>query len=1789
MAYNPPSSLLQAFLRVASNRDTSDRHVMECGSHAWTYAELDAVSSAMAQELSQVVGQSPKVASVAENHPYIFALMLSVWKLGGIFIPMDAHIPRAMLISMTDMVKPQCVVLPASDTHNKSIVSELNLRILTFDPTNSTIPALNAKYGTTRISPVERPIPHTDHSCLYLFTSSATSSENLKAVPLTHGLVLRNCVSKLAWWRRTRPNRDMDGIRVLGWAPWSHVLSYMQDIGTATLLNAGCYVFALVPTTYRIIEPPTPGDLTSLVIDGLLNRHVQAFACLPFVLNGLKVACEGTLPASGALLRSLRSMIMLECGGAMIDRDVSQWASESRIPLVVGIGMTETGGTIFGGWAEDAFSGFSPQGLISDAEFSLMGDEIEGELVVKSRHLPHGYINRDDGSFSVDQEGLVTFRTGDRYRRTEEGKFMWLGRTTDFVQMSTGENLDPRPIQSALCASRFIRNACVIGDTFLNGPSTAVCAIIEIEMEHKNAALLDPHAAKLEVVRVLAPINRDLPPAVRIAWSSILILAHGETIPVTSKGEIFRKKIEAMFGESIKTMHAPSVYANGPFEQGFPFTLLCERASNSIYFRLVEDSIAEIVGKALGVSDTDLLGSMSFAELGMTSLQAIQVADMLSKHLDGRVQLPPNICYIHLDLQSLISGINDLLRVPSNFPGRVTPTVAPVHSKDVIVIIGKAFRLPGHLDTDTSLWERLLGKSASAITEIPTDRWDHASFFPDLIGFNRAGLVDVANYDHTFFGLTATEALYVSPTMRLALEVAFEALENANIPLSKLRGSKTGVYVATKDDGFETLLHAAHGYDAYTRFYGTGRAPSTASGRISYLLDVCGPSITVDTACSGGIVCMDQAVTYLQSGAGDTAIVCSSNTHCWPGSFMFLSAQSMTSPNSRCAAFTSEADGYVPSEGAVGFILKTRSAAIRDRDHILATIKGTEVAHNGRSQGLVAPNMKAQAALHRSLLRKAQLHPGDIDFVETHGTGTSLGDLCEIQGINEAFFPSQERRAAPLILGASKSALGHTEASAGLVGILAVLLSFQRNLVPGLAHLREDNLNPMLDCSTVPLMISAKPISLPSDKPLTALVMSYGFSGTLADIALQRHEPPALPSGPECAPYSGPMIFALSAKSPTALTAYIDIYLSFLKNADPRAFHSICYTTCVGREHYKHRFACVATDLPDLIAQVERRASLATRPGRTRTSLAFAFPGQGTHYPGMAAALAERYTRFRELIVESGRQAQALCGAPIDAILLGGDCGGVDHLGSETDQMCIFIYQYSVCRWLKELGIGAQGVIGHSLGEITAAVIAGGLPFEVALDLVVTRGRLLRSSPENPGGMAAIACTEEVISQLLAIEDLGFAEPVSVSVINGPQSVVVSGAAHDVDTVISAAKDRNLKATRLNVKQGFHSARVDGAMSGLRKWSASNSTFFTPLQMDLYSTLLGARIPRGHILAPEHWVDHARQPVQFSKAAVAIQGNHFILDIGPQAVAWSLLLSNGHAAASTMALSVKKGSDQEFAFLTALAALFQDHQVTPDFYALYSHRVSPAPFETMNIPTYPFQRVHRYPSYIPTREPTMARKPIPMANDVDTQAPQQTPDSLTRVTAPMSVNELREALMNCIRETLEIGPGDELDDSETLGVRGVDSIMFAQLQKRVEECYGLHVSIVFSSDAFSIADMVTNLVEQYAATAPENDVNTQEPRQTPSSLTRGTTPLSVNELQEVLMNCIRETLEIGPGDELDDSETLSVRGVDSIMFAQLQKRVEERYGLHVSIVFSSDAFSIADMVTNLVQQYTEQL
>ncbi|KAF7965781.1 hypothetical protein HWV62_41795 [Athelia sp. TMB] len=1390
-------SLPQAFQTLAHNPESSSWPAVECALDTLTYAQLWFISRGLTDELQGQYGslEGHVVAVIGENHPYILALILGVWAVGGTVAVLDAHAPKALMEGMLTIVAARCVVLPSTDLANAEVVQSMQI----FQPETSTIPALLARYESLKVPPDFRPqrsisLPSPNAIALLIFTSSASSTSTLKPVPLSHASIYCNCRSQLAWlsspssYAHRWPNKTPARLRVLGWAPFSHIMALSHDIGTYMILTGGCYIFAVPPSTYpqRVTAPSVnvPNSATSLAVsealrDALVAKKPDVLGGVPWIFEELMQLHTQRSSPDEELIKALARLRVCITGGAEPSPSLVKWAVEMKIPLVLDIGMTE------------------------------------------------------------------------------------LGEPSDGFE--------------------------------------------------REAIMEEVHAA-------VGRANRDLAPPLRIAWSRILVLNRGEALPLTRKKAIFRKKMGDLYkARLIETIRASD-------------TILSSRSG----INGVASTVSRVVSRCLSIDDDFLRENQdcTFAELGMDSACAITIITRLNSAFSPHLQLPSNSCHVYVDLQQLTSFIAQQLETsaaPHSVISNSSLMSPPTASGDDVVIVGQALRLPGGLNTPDLFWDALVQRRDDILTPTPRDRWDQDSFRPsgspkpgDIL-FERAGFVNSHSFDNAFFGITEPEALMISPAVRLTMEVALDALEDANIPIARVRGTDIAVFVATgPDEGYSQLLHLQSGFDG--SFYDPARWTSS---------NICTNS--------------------LQQVQWDG-----------PGKFAFLSAQQMASPQGRCATFSKDADGYAPSEGAVAFIIKARAAALRDKDRILGVIKASAVQHNGRSQGLVAPNVQAQISLQRHLLKKSSLSPSKIQFVEAHGTGTKIGDLLEMQGICEVF-DSSHSSFDPLIIGASKTCVGHTESAAGLVGIVKALLSFKYHMVPGLVHLSGDNLNPEINCGSVPLIVPWRntPLKPNKSEPGHAMVLAYGFAGTIAGAVLEGI--PELPRA--CTPISAGNLcamFAISAKTSQGLQAYTNQYLEYCCKRPPETFHDVCYTTTSSREHYRYRFACVPKDMQDLINRLKAASSLPhSKP--TRPRLVFGFPGQGSQYQGMARELAQANLDFKYILTRVAELASEIAGFSVISFLLDSTAPpGLDIDESRHAQVCIFVYQYSVFQWLKGLAILPDAVLGHSIGEIAAAVASEAMDLSTGLHLVISRANSMRPKPGESASMAAVSATLEAIEQM--IDDLHLRKQVVVAVHNSNNSHVVSGINSAVELLVQSFKSRGMMAEKLNVDQAFHSPLISTHLEPFSQWLQQHSSQLRGPKLPYYSTSQVACLTGTTILDSLYWLDHAKNPVRFAHTVDLIQHEKvpsIILDIGPQPTIRSALRSLPPGSQTTsLALCGKKGKDQDRSMITAISILFQNN-VTPDFSSFHSQRRYQ--FSKIAIPTYPWQRQRHYPTVIPSR------------------------------------------------------------------------------------------------------------------------------------------------------------------------------------------------------------------------------
>ncbi|KAH7091717.1 hypothetical protein BKA62DRAFT_626249 [Auriculariales sp. MPI-PUGE-AT-0066] len=1128
------------------------------------------------------------------------------------------------------------------------------------------------------------------------------------------------------------------------------------------------------------------------------------------------------------------------------------------------------------------------------------------ELVVVGKHI-RGYLNRSDMAFKPLDDGQTAFYTGDIYTKSSEGRMIWDGRRDDYIQLSSGEKLDPRPMEQALRSLVFVSNAVVVGDKFLNGPSEHICIMVELETDSFPLPKSDIQV----LVRTVGRENALVTPSLRVPWSRIILLPQGSSIPLNRKKATFRKRLQELHGRVVADMLRDES-SDSRLEDSAVRRSFGDAAE-------IQETVVAIISNALGMDKSLLKVNMhlNFAEMGLTSILATTIVSNINEQF--ALSLPPNACLVHPHAHALVQHVLVQLRIVASTdtaedqaPDQLNPEI----QDDDVVIVGQAVRLPGDVDDGETLW-RTLCEKRDVLTNVPSDRWDHASFYrdpnstapeqPGDITFRKAGFINVAEFDNAFFGIPSTEALSVTPSNRLALEAGFAALEDANIPPSKLKGSDTGVFASAGMDapGYALLCQEAGGWSTYTKHIGIGMAVSTAPGRLSYLLDVHGPSVAIDTACSGGLVALDQAVRYLKTSDAECAIVVAVNTHSWCDSMIrFVSSQGISSVNSRCATFTNDADGYVPSEGAVAFVVKKVGAAKRDSNRILGVIRSTVVGHNGRSQGIAAPNQRAQIALQKRALKEAGLRPCDIQLLTPRNniSGTKLGDLIEIQGITDVFKHSHTRE-APLAIGAAKTCIGHTESAAGLVGTAAALQYLNHRAVPGLMHMTEHNINSSIELDAVPLALSGRTTRL-ADSPMhRGLVLSFGLAGTIAAAVIE-----SAPTTTQLDSHwkGQPLLFVISAKSEQALLAYIEQYIAFCESASEDALASICYT------------------------------------------MTFVFPGQGLHFHGMARDLA-KFSGFDAILRETAKKAQLASDCPhILDYLLGKDHEQDDAISQHT-QLAVFIYQYAVASWLSSLGLSPSAVIGHSLGELAAAVVAGILSFEIAVDLVVQRERLLR---HDNGAMAVVALSSSAVNALaveLELSDL------TIAVYNSPSSHVISGLKSDVECFVTEAKLRGVRATTLPLQAAFHSQYIEPGLEGLRQWSTKHADSFSRPTMPFISSTLGRSLKT---LPPGYWVQHARSPVHFDMAVAAVHSG-VILDIGPQPATWAIIHSSVPPTVTALCTTTKKTGNQLTVFFEFIAQAFQ-LGLTLQFDQLLESLSQPP--EKVVLPTYPYQRRRFWPA-----------------------------------------------------------------------------------------------------------------------------------------------------------------------------------------------------------------------------------
>ena len=869
---------------------------------------------------------------------------------------------------------------------------------------------------------------------------------------------------------------------------------------------------------------------------------------------------------------------------------------------------------------------------------------------------------------------------------------------------------------------------------------------------------------------------------------------------------------------------------------------------------------------------------------------------------------------------------------------------ADLSLSEPIAIVGAGLRLPGGI-RDFAAFAAALASGVDAVTDIPADRWNIADYYdpdPDAPGrmITRQGafLEDIDKFDAEFFGVAPREAASMDPQQRLLLEVAWEALEHAAIPAGALNGTPVGVFcgMANSDYG-RALLARPDRLDVYAS---TGYAHSVAAGRVAYVLGLTGPTIAVDTACSSSLVALHLASQSLRHKECDLALAGGVNAILSPEMNIIFSNGRMMAADGRCKSFDARADGYVRGEGCILLVLRRLSDALKSGERILGVIRGSAVNQDGRSGGLTAPNGPAQTAVINAALRSGGVAASEISYMETHGTGTPLGDPIEAGAIVEALCAS---RSVPLMIGSVKTNFGHLEAAAGIAGVLKILAAMQDRQIPPNLHFREGN--PHIDWSRPIVVPTVRTPWAPDSKRRVAGVSSFGFAGCNAHAVIE--EPPS--EEPKQTATRGDHLLCLSAKDQAALRDVVVQMRERVSSADPGELADICFTANAGRTHFAYRMAARGdspagmTKRLDAFLDGNHAEEVALGTGsESRPKVAFVFSGQGAQHAGMGRELYVGSPIFRDALDQCGRVLSPLLGIDFVSTILDAEAS-IDDVS--IAQPATFAIQYALAVMWRSWAIEPTLVLGHSLGEYAAACIAGIIPLEEALTLVAERGRLT-AELARPGAMAAIFAPAEEVAGTVAKR-----ANVSIAAFNGPAHVVISGEGAAVDAIVTEFEKRGCRAKLLRVVHPAHSALIEPVMPPFR--SRISETVFGSGAIPFVSTVAGTLTASAEVGSVKYWCDHMREPVKFAEAVDAAQaeGVTHWLEIGAHPVLLPMVAECIGCDQSRLLASLQRDRGDWAVVSDSAGRLYADGAAVSwnNFHDGQSRR-------RVTLPTYPFRR-----------------------------------------------------------------------------------------------------------------------------------------------------------------------------------------------------------------------------------------
>ncbi|GCE31286.1 hypothetical protein KDA_67700 [Dictyobacter alpinus] len=981
--------------------------------------------------------------------------------------------------------------------------------------------------------------------------------------------------------------------------------------------------------------------------------------------------------------------------------------------------------------------------------------------------------------------------------------------------------------------------------------------------------------------------------------------------------------------------------------------------------------LSEHLAEILQIAPEQIRSDEPFASYGLESVDAVGLSGDLEDWLG--CELSPTLLYDHPSVRKLARALSRSVDDVSE--AEQHRDVAPDES---IAVIGIGCRFPGGVTNPDAFWQ-FLRDGGNGITEVPASRWDVDAYYdadPDAPGkmYTRHGgfLADSSRFDAEFFGISPREAMRMDPQQRLLYEVTWEALEHASIPSESLTGSQTGVFIGMMNNLEYLQLQSQTGEPDYIDdpYWSIGSSSSMAAGRLAYLYDWHGPGLTVDTACSSSLVSLHLACQSLRNQECSLAVVGGVNAIVLPETMVNACKMGMLSPNGQCSTFDEAADGFALGEGCGVVIVKRLSDAMADHNHILAVIRGSAVNQDGRSNGITAPNKLAQEAVIRSALANAHISPEQVDYVETHGSGTALGDPIEISALASVLGTghSQER---PLLVGTVKTNIGHLAGAAGIAGLIKTILSLTQREIPPHLHLQKPNAH--IPWQSIPVHVPDQPTAWPKAAGARiAGVSSFGWSGTNAHVILE--EAPTLAEQSHVASKQAPsaQLLVLSAKTNAALQRTSAQLATYLKQHPQVDLAAVAATLQQGRSVLNVRRIVVSQDRDEAIKHLEtwEPAQMQTSVQQdSRPAVAFLFPGVGEQYIGMARQLYQQETYFRTLIDQCCELLQPLLGQDLRDLLFADTA--VDIISGSMDlramrdrqpqqtnplaetsvaQPVVFVLEYALARLWQHWGIEPQALLGYSLGEYVAACLAGVFSLEDALLLTARRAQLIARQPA--GAMLAVGLSEQEVQRYLTTE-------INLAIINAPMTCVLAGPVEAIARLQVQLEHDEVIARRIETTHAFHSRMLEPVRAELESLLAGMQ-LHAP-QIPLLSNVTGSWLTEEQATDASYWGRHMCETVRFADGVGVLlqEPEQVLLEVGVGQSLGSFVRQHALCSRDQMQRVIatlpgrfERQSEQSY-LLTMLGKLWLAG-VPLDWQSYYADQPQP----WVALPTYPFEQTH---------------------------------------------------------------------------------------------------------------------------------------------------------------------------------------------------------------------------------------